>query len=232
MPSLATDSQGFLRFAAISDTWLGSRTARPEDLEWFLRGLPDLGISTVLHLGGAVGLGVEPPIAYPQVEGITTYELGLGLLPALEPRLCGNRRDDVVGTGPTLKLTHGAHRGSSVLASCSTDLLLLRSPHLKFKTFIRDTLHAMQPPAITLVGGARRVSCKYYDHDRAFIGTVGVFSAPPNTRNPPLVYGGTIVEVKLNDDGSLDTCVIRFRDMSGRLPDTVKEVTNHGDVAA
>jgi hypothetical protein len=223
MPSLITDPQGFLRFAAISDTWLGSRTARLEDLDWFYRSLPDHGVSTVLHLGGAVGRDVESTVEYPSVEGVSTYENMNALQPLLWPRLTLAAAERVELLGGSLQLVHGAD------SSVSANLLLLYAPRTNLKARVRELAGLYDPPAITLIGGTRKVAYRAYHPVAArprhglrapcFVATVGVFSAPLNTRHPPKPFGGSLIEVKLEPDGSVDTCLVRFRDMSGGMPD-------------
>ena len=237
---LPPDDQGKLRFAAISRTALGTRCARLRELGLFYSRLPKLQCDKVIHLGGVTETAA-PELAriYPQVEGVTTLELANGRYAPCGGRMAREGRADWVTTPNRIPLTlrppegvrnetilclyydRSGDRGLSEIAdevmsaaSGGGDSPARTEREWGMSGLVPDTQHSY----VILVGGQRRLAHRYFSLF-GFIGSVGVFDAPWRRHGAPQPYGGTIVEVKLHDDGSLDTCTLIFRDMSGGMPD-------------
>jgi len=195
---------------------LGGVTQRLDDLWWFYRDLPTLGVNQVLHLG-AVAARVVPDVAaaYPRIDGVTTWELVNGGSIGVVMNAAG--RDDWQSCDGRFRVFHTD-------TGARADLFTHYDSHLRSPVNRRARERAMQltdddRSEIILVGGHRRVSHAYYHHDRHFVGSVGVFEAKRSSRVPPAPYGGVIVELQLARDGVLQSCALTFRDFSGGLPD-------------
>ena len=230
MLNLMTDKMGFLRFAAIS----GIAPARLGDLTWFYRTLPHLGVTKLLRVESGVPL-IENVPAEPSEPAL----VALTPLPRYTGSLDDLRIVHGASEGSTKLITYSGQYCRATLAS------RVRRRTRRLDEDCAPPGHS----EIILVGGDRRPGHRYYhnpteeqwerrdarqgsgwcDREMEFnrknkgalccaIAT-GVFGTPLNFKHPPWCYGGTIVEVQLHLDGTLKTCVARFRDMSGRLPD-------------
>jgi hypothetical protein len=227
---LPPDGQGHIRFAAISRTALGTRCARLNDLQKFYSRLPKLQCDKVIHLGGVTETAA-PELAkiYPRVEGVTTVELANGSFAPCGGRMLREGRADWVTTPNKIPLALRALEGiknETVLClyyDRSGDRGL---SEIADEVYERDSergrMEGGNTSFVILVGGQRRLAHRYFQNTTrttCFVGSVGVFDARASVKNPPAPYGGSIVEVKLHGDGSLDTCTLTFRDMSGGMPD-------------
>ena len=218
MDYIQTDREGRLKFAAISRTALGTKGARLPELGRFYSRLPALGVTQVFHLGG-VNRGVAVPLAevYPLVPGITTVE-SHGVASAGRIRAGG--RSDWDTCGNRLPIVHGASDallGHLVLCYDETfrntamTAGACRRP--KTASAVEDRL-GDDLPEIVLVGGQREDQVRQLARGGCVIG-VGVFDARPRYKNPPDIFGGTIVDVLFSDTGELVEYRAIFRDMSG-----------------
>lgn len=197
-----------------------------DDLTWFYRGLPGLGVATVLHLGHVTGAPL-PDLAdrYPSVEGVVTFENWNTDAPLAARDM--HERKDWIGCDGRFQIFHGASRHLHPVpltlfhgAGDKTQSLAQRVRRREWQ--FSEGYDTDTRSEIMLLGSHRRIEHRYYQNargDQSFAATVGIFEAKPRYRNPPDPYGGTIVEVQLGPDGTLSSCVIRFRDMSGGMPD-------------
>jgi hypothetical protein len=226
MMVLSPAADGRIRFAAISRTALGTRAARLNDLQKFYSRLPILQCDKVLHLGGVTETG-SPELAriYPRVEGVTTLELANGRYAPCGGRMAREGRIDWSSCPSVFPLTLRPLEG--VKNATMLCLYYDRSGDRELGALVDELLGDERASGgmgdntsyVILVGGQRRVCCRYFQRGTCFVGSVGVFDARASVKSPPAPYGGSIVEVKLHGDGSLDTCTLTFRDMSGGMPD-------------
>ena len=208
---IQTDREGRLKFAAISRTALGTKGARPLELGRFYARLPALGVTHVFHLGGVNrGVIVDLAAVYPLVPGITTIE-SYGVASAGRIRAGG--RSDWDTTPQRLPIVHGA---SDALLG---HLLLCYDPTGRNAAMSAaggcSCRVAGDPlPEIILVGGQREDQVRQLARGSCAI-SVGVFDARPRYKNPPDLFGGTIVAALFSDTGELVEYSATFRDMSG-----------------
>lgn len=209
---LATDpSNHAIRFAAISQTALGTSGARLDDLAWFYRRLPQLGVSEVFHLGRVSAEGQTTELFYPRVEGVTTLEPQDTQDATRERRTDAESAPAWVTCPSRIPLACGPRRAAAEL------ILVYDSDSFKSLAKVAREVAREYPPAagivsrVVLVGGRRTLETHYLDHDRSFIGSVGMFNTAPRNSHR---YGGSIVEIQLRDDGALDSATITFRDFS------------------
>lgn len=242
----AWQGKRIIRFALMGDTQINSKYTQLTHLHDFYHKCKEYGIDTVYHVGDIddgdqmrVGhqyelynVGADDHVAeivkvYPKIDGITTKFI-CGNHDASIYKRCGydigvaiaDKRDDMVYLG----------RDCAVIDLTPNCKLELRHPwdgtsyalSHKIQKII-DAMDQSSKPNILAVGHYHKMEQLYYRDVFAF--QTGCFqSATPFTigKGISITMGGWIIEVEVNDDGSISSINSRFIPYTNFIKDDYK----------
>lgn len=202
-PTLTTNRDGALTFAAVSDTLGDPELQRLDEQHAFYLRAANHGVSQVIAIND-----VASPLAHPLVPGMVTYCQCNGSVDTITRAGYAG----VVWVPPVISIEHSRTGRALPLVLIFGYGEVVR-PLVRLKRLGLDPTH----PAIVLVGGARKAPSVDPLPGGGFAASTGVFSAPRTEHTAPH-FGGVIIELCLDDDLTDIRYVVKFCDY-GSVPD-------------